>query len=114
MLAAVWSTPLIVGDRAYVPDEDGDIAIFRIHPDPERSTQHLENPDEDSREPLSEINMGNSVYSTPVFANGMLYIAMRDHLFAIANVDNAPPDAHSEKNQAAPPPKPALACRLSW
>ena len=28
--------------------------------------------------------MGNSVYSTPVVANNMLYIANKDHVFAIA------------------------------
>ena len=30
-----------------------------------------------------EINMGNSVYSTPIVANETLYIANRSHLFAI-------------------------------
>ena len=29
-------------------------------------------------------NMGSSVYSTPVVANGVLFIANRDRLFAIA------------------------------
>jgi hypothetical protein len=28
--------------------------------------------------------MGNSVYSTPIVANNVLYIANRTHLFAIA------------------------------
>ena len=35
-------------------------------------------------EMLSEIYMGNSVYSTPIVADGVLYIANRTHLFAIA------------------------------
>ena len=30
-----------------------------------------------------EINMGNSVYSTPIVADNVLYIANRTHLFAI-------------------------------
>ena len=32
---------------------------------------------------ISEINMGSSVYTTPVVANNVLYIANKDHLFAI-------------------------------
>ena len=27
--------------------------------------------------------MNNSVYSTPIFANGVLWIANKDHVFAI-------------------------------
>jgi hypothetical protein len=33
---------------------------------------------------LAEIDMGNSVYSTPVPANGVLYIMTRADLYAIA------------------------------
>jgi hypothetical protein len=32
---------------------------------------------------ITEINMGNSVYTTPIAANDTLYIANRSHLFAI-------------------------------
>ena len=34
-------------------------------------------------EPLVEINMLNSVYSTPIIANGVMYISNKDHVFAI-------------------------------
>ena len=33
---------------------------------------------------IAEIDMGNSVYSTPVPANGVLYIMTRSDLYAIA------------------------------
>jgi len=33
---------------------------------------------------LAEINMGSSVYSTAVPANGVLYLMLRSQLFAIA------------------------------
>jgi hypothetical protein len=33
--------------------------------------------------------MGSSVYSTPVPANGAMYIVNRNELFAIANTDAA-------------------------
>ena len=40
-----------------------------------------------SKNMLAEINMGNSVYSTPVVANNVLYIANKTHLFAIENLE---------------------------
>jgi hypothetical protein len=33
---------------------------------------------------IGEINMGSSVYSTPVPANGVLYISNRNQLYALA------------------------------
>jgi len=37
-----------------------------------------------------------------VFANGMLYIANKDHLFAISDSNNSTPNTHFEKNQPSP------------
>jgi outer membrane protein assembly factor BamB len=73
MLAASWGSPLIVGDHVYIGDEDGDVSVFRLSAE--------------KHEPIAEMNMGNSVYSTPVVANGVLFIANRTHLFAIAAQD---------------------------
>ena len=70
MLAAAWGSPLIVEDHVYIGDEDGDVAIFDLDPT--------------ANEPIAEINMGNSVYSTPIVANNVLYIANKTHIFAIA------------------------------
>jgi outer membrane protein assembly factor BamB len=75
MLAAAWSSPLIAGDHVYIGDEDGDIAIFKLSADPEVAMK--------KGDPIREINMGNSVYSTPIIANDVLYITNRTHLFAI-------------------------------
>lgn len=69
MLAASWGSPLIVDDKVYIGDEDGDVCVFEL-----KAEKH---------EPIAEINMGSSVYSTPIVANGVLYIANRTHLFAI-------------------------------
>jgi outer membrane protein assembly factor BamB len=80
MLSASWGSPLIVDDKVYIGDEDGDVAIFRHSADPKVAMKG----DEDAREPhYGEISMGNSVYSTPVVAGNILYIANRTHLFAI-------------------------------
>jgi outer membrane protein assembly factor BamB len=69
MLAAAWGSPLIVGGHVYIGDEDGDISIFRVT--------------KEKHAPLAVISMGNAVYSTPVVANGVLFIANKDHVFAI-------------------------------
>jgi outer membrane protein assembly factor BamB len=68
MLAACWGSALIVEDKVYIGDEDGDICIFEL------STQ---------KNLINEINMGSSVYSTPIVANNILYIARKDELYAI-------------------------------
>jgi outer membrane protein assembly factor BamB len=75
MFAASWASPLIVEDRVYISDEDGDIAIFKVSK---------------NQEMIAEINMDSAVYTTPVAANGTLYIANRNRIYAIEQ------GAHSE------------------
>ncbi|MFG0333549.1 MAG: PQQ-binding-like beta-propeller repeat protein [Maioricimonas sp. JB049] len=70
MFAAAWGSPLIVDGKVYIGDEDGDVAVFE-----HSKEQNL----------LAENNMGNSVYSTPIVANNVLYIANKSTLFAIGN-----------------------------
>jgi outer membrane protein assembly factor BamB len=82
MLSATWGSPLVVDGKVYIGDEDGDVAIFRHSADPKVAMK------DDGGELVphyGEINMGNSVYSTPIVAGNVLYIANRTHLFAIAN-----------------------------
>ncbi|WP_231742747.1 outer membrane protein assembly factor BamB family protein [Stieleria varia] len=69
MLAQSWGSPLIADGHVFIGDEDGDVAIFEFGPE--------------NNEPIEEINMGSSVYSTPVAANGRIYISTKDKLFAI-------------------------------
>ncbi len=80
MLASAWGSPLIVEGNVYVGDEDGDVAIFRHSADPAKAMR-IE--DGESLPVYGEINMGNSVYSTPIVADNVLYISNRTHLFAI-------------------------------
>lgn len=72
MLAASWGSPLIVDGKVYTGDEDGDVTIVELSP-----TLNV----------IAEINMGNSVYSTPIVANNILYIGNRTHLFAIEKTE---------------------------
>ena len=69
MLAAVWGSPLVVDGKVYLGDEDGDVVILQAGK---------------VKKQIAEINMGSSVYSSPVPANGVLFIMNRNQLFALA------------------------------
>jgi len=69
MMAPVWGSPLVADGKIYLGDQDGDVAVLRAGPEMKR---------------VAEIDMGSSVYSTPVPANGVLYIMTRSELYAIA------------------------------
>ncbi len=49
MFAAIWGSPILIGDKVYLGDEDGDVAVIE-----HGKTFKL----------VSEINMGSSVYAT--------------------------------------------------
>lgn len=68
MFSASWASPLIVEDRVYISDEDGDIAIFKV-------AKELEM--------IGEMSMDSAVYTSPVAANSTLFIANRNRIFAI-------------------------------
>ena len=67
-LAAVWGSPYVVDGKVYLGDEDGEVVVLKHGKEMEE---------------LATNDMGNSVYTTPVAANGVLYISSRDTLFAI-------------------------------
>lgn len=69
MLAAMWGSPMIIDGKIYLGDEDGDVVVLATGKEMKL---------------LAEMNMGSSVYCTPVPANGVLYIANRNQLYAIA------------------------------
>ena len=62
---------LIADGKVYIGDEDGDVTGLQVRQGKEIA-QH-------------EIDMGSSVYSTPIVANGVLFISTRNQLFAIEN-----------------------------
>ncbi len=69
MLAAVWGSPMVINGNVYLGDEDGDVVVLKAGKE---------------KKLISEMNMGSSVYSTPVPANGALFIMNRNQLFALA------------------------------
>lgn len=68
-LAAIWGSPFIVDGKVYQADEDGDVVVLD------------DAPEEKVR---GEFNMGNTIYSTPVAANGVLYVMTVAELLAFA------------------------------
>lgn len=66
--AAVWASPLAVDGKIYLGDEDGDVVVLQAGP-----TEVV----------VNEMNMGSSVYSSVVPANGRLIIATRNKLYSI-------------------------------
>ena len=81
LLAACWSSALLVDDKVFVGDEDGDVAIFRHSADP---TKAMRMDGADQLPWYGVITMPNSIYMTPIVANNVLYIATKTHLFAIS------------------------------
>lgn len=77
MFAASWASPLIVENRVYISDEDGDIAIFEISAEMKK---------------IAEINTESAVYTTPVAANSTLFIANRNRIYAIAEGAESKPE----------------------
>ncbi len=69
MMAPVWGSPLVADGKVYLGDQDGDVAVLKAGPELKK---------------ISEIDMANAVYSTPVPANGAIYIMTRSELYAIA------------------------------
>ena len=68
LLAAVWGSPLVADGKVYLGDEDGDVVILQAGKELKK---------------IAQINMGNSVYSSVVPANGVLYVMTRSELYAI-------------------------------
>jgi outer membrane protein assembly factor BamB len=118
MLAASWGSPLIAGDKVFVGDEDGDVAMFNVSADPDKAMQKIETdgeveyfpinakaPDEESKP--EEVNMKNAIYSSPIMANGVLYIANKDHIFAIQKGATANANAAKPMEEKPEEEKPA-------
>ncbi len=68
-MAPVWGSPLVADGKVYLGDEDGDVAVLIAGKEMKQ---------------ISEIQMGYSIYGTPVPANGVLYVMTSQYLYAIA------------------------------
>lgn len=78
MFAAVWGSPLVADGKVYLGDEDGDVVVLQ---------------EGKEKKVLAEMNMGSSVYSSPVPANGALFIMNRNQLYSLTAGAAAPAKA---------------------
>lgn len=69
MFAAIWGSPVVIDGKVYLGDEDGDVVVLEAGPE---------------KKLIAEMNMGSSVYATPVPANGAIFLMNRNQLFALA------------------------------
>ena len=68
MQAHMWGSTFVADGKVYVGDEDGDFVIL-----------------ESSKEKkiIDEVNVGAPIFSTPIVANGLMYVASQTHLFVV-------------------------------
>ena len=69
-MGVIWGSPLAVDGKVYLGNEDAYILIFPAGK-------------EYAEDKLIEIDVGAPVYSSPIAANGVLYIQTNTHLFAV-------------------------------
>jgi len=90
MKAHMWGSTLVADGKVYCGDEDGDFTILSAGKE---------------KKVLSEANLGAPVYSTPIVANGVIYVASNDHLYAIydaarnAPISDRPPKVDLDLNK---------------
>jgi outer membrane protein assembly factor BamB len=67
MKAHVWGSTMVADGKVYLGDEDGDLVVLAA---------------DKTKKIISEANLGAPVYSTPIVANGTLFVASNSHLYA--------------------------------
>lgn len=72
----IVGSPLIVDGKVYVSNEDGDMCVFALSMEKTLLFSH---------------NFAAPIFSSPVFANGVLYLALDGELFAIQQGASSPP-----------------------
>ena len=81
-LNEIVATPLIVEDIVYVACTNGRMLIFRLSSDPQKA---MKTNQEGKLIPFAEVDVPGVNYSSPIFANGVLYFVAGNYLWAIAN-----------------------------
>ncbi len=74
MKAHMWGSSLVADGKVYVGDEDGDFTVLAASKE---------------KKVISEVNLGAPVYSTPIVANGVIYVSSNTHLFAFYDESKA-------------------------
>jgi len=78
----MWGSTLVADGKVYIGDEDGDLVVMVASKE---------------KKILSEVNLGTPVYSTPIVANGVLYIASNTHLYGFYDAARQTPSTDQPK-----------------
>lgn len=68
MGSAIWSSPYYVDGKVFMGNEDGEVVVFQAGKE---------------EKVLDKMTMDGSVYTTPVAANGVLFVSSKEKLYAI-------------------------------
>jgi outer membrane protein assembly factor BamB len=96
--AGIYASPLIVDDKVYLADDDGKVSVLGLSRDPNVALRKRNG----WYEPLHQIQMDHPIYCSPVFANGVLYVATQKELYAISGGKAAEPKAAARARGASP------------
>src|SRR4051812_24885189 len=77
MKAHMWGSTMLADGKVYCGDEDGDFVVLAAS----KQKKLLSAINVDGRE-MDGPNLGAPIYSTPVVANGVIYVASNYHLYA--------------------------------
>jgi len=66
-LSHIWASPLVVDGKMYLGNEDGDLTILSATKE---------------KKLINTITFPDSIYSSPIFANGVLYVGTHTQLYA--------------------------------
>ncbi len=70
MQAHMWGSTFVADGKVYVGDEDGDFVVLASSVE---------------KKVLSECNVGAPIFSTPIVANGLMYICSQTHMFVVGD-----------------------------
>lgn len=85
--AAIWGSAYVADGKVYLGDEDGDVVVLKEGKGKDGEAEIL----------AEDQNLGAAVYTTPVANDGVLFILVRNRLFALQEgIAPPPPPAESE------------------
>jgi outer membrane protein assembly factor BamB len=98
MKAHMWGSTLVADGKVYCGDEDGDLVVFAATKGTPKPADKRK-PGDAENEPtvISKTNFGAAIYSTPIVANGNIFVGSQTHLYCLSNEDKNP--AQSDTTQ---------------
>ena len=92
MKAHMWGSSLVADGKVYMGDEDGDFVVFAANKGvPIPAKQQKKGGPTVGPQIISEVNLGSAIYSSPIVANGVIYVSTQTHLFALHDSAKASP-----------------------